>query len=80
MQKEWEVIIYCNSNGESEIFDFIKSKSSDNKGEIYSILKLLEQVGIDLHRPYSDYLRDGIHELRIKLSGEQTRTLYFFLF
>lgn len=33
-----------------------------------------------LPRPYSDILRDGIHELRIKLSGDQVRILYFFIY
>ena len=31
-------------------------------------------------RPYADLLADGIHELRLKLSGDQVRALYFFCF
>ncbi|MCK5197088.1 MAG: type II toxin-antitoxin system RelE/ParE family toxin, partial [Spirochaetales bacterium] len=31
-------------------------------------------------RPYADLLKDGIHELRIKLSGNQIRILYFFCY
>ncbi|WP_039927931.1 type II toxin-antitoxin system RelE/ParE family toxin, partial [Leptospira yanagawae] len=31
-------------------------------------------------RPYADLLIDGIHELRIKLSGSQIRILYFFCY
>jgi phage-related protein len=31
-------------------------------------------------RPYADVLKDGIHELRIKLSGEQTRIVYLFCY
>jgi hypothetical protein len=37
-------------------------------------------MGPTLPRPYSDLLKDGIHELRIKLSGDQVRMLYFFCF
>jgi phage-related protein len=37
-------------------------------------------MGPNLPRPYSDLLTDGIHELRIKLSGNQIRILYFFCF
>jgi phage-related protein len=33
-----------------------------------------------LKRPYADLLRDGIHELRIKITGTQVRILYFFCF
>ena len=31
-------------------------------------------------RPYADILEDGIHELRIKLTGTQVRILYFFCY
>ena len=31
-------------------------------------------------RPYADILEEGIHELRIKLTGTQTRILYFFCY
>jgi phage-related protein len=40
----------------------------------------LKEQGINSTRPQSDYLRDGIHELRIKLSRGDTRTLYFFCY
>jgi len=34
--------------------------------------------GPNLPRPYADLLKDGIHELRVKLSGNQVRISYFF--
>ena len=40
----------------------------------------LEKQGPQLPRPYADLLEDGIHELRIKLSGDQVRIIYFFCF
>jgi phage-related protein len=40
----------------------------------------LEIHGPNLPRPYADLLEDGIHELRIKLSGEQIRIIYFFCY
>jgi len=40
----------------------------------------LNTVGIGLRRPQGDYLRDGIYELRITLSGNKIRTLYFFCY
>jgi phage-related protein len=43
-------------------------------------LEKLEELGPNLPRPYADILTDGIHELRIKLSGNQIRILYFFCF
>jgi phage-related protein len=40
----------------------------------------LKNEGPNLKRPYSDILKEGIHELRIKLTGTQVRILYFFCF
>jgi phage-related protein len=37
-------------------------------------------MGPILPRPYADILEEGIHELRIKLSGNQIRILYFFCY
>jgi hypothetical protein len=42
-----------------------------NKAKILSWLSMLEEKGPILPRPYADLLRDGIHEIRIKLSGNQ---------
>lgn len=41
---------------------------------------MLEEEGPTLPRPYPDLLENGIHELRINLSGKQVRILYFFIF
>jgi phage-related protein len=41
-------------------------------------LTWLELEGHELRRPYGDYLRDGIYELRTSLGGVHYRILYFF--
>lgn len=41
-------------------------------------LELLRDYGSELRRPYADYLRDGIHELRLEFGGVNYRILYFF--
>lgn len=43
-------------------------------------ISLLEEKGPQVPRPYADLLKDGIHELRIRLTGNQVRVLYFFCF
>ena len=43
-------------------------------------LSLLEEMGPTLPRPYADVLKDGIHELRMTLSGSHIRLLYFFCY
>lgn len=41
-------------------------------------LELLRDYSNMLRRPYSDYLRDGIYELRLEYGGVNYRILYFF--
>ena len=45
-----------------------------------ALIELLEDKGPNLPRPYADLLEDGVHELRIKLTGTQVRVLYFFCY
>ena len=50
------------------------------RAKILSWIALLEDRGPNLPRPYADLLDDGIHELRLKLSGSEVGILYFFCF
>jgi len=80
MKKDWKVRFYRNDEGECPIEDFLETLSEKDREKIQVWIDVLKDKGINLHRPQSDYLRDGIHELRIKLSKGGTRTLYFFCF
>jgi hypothetical protein len=62
------------------VTEFIDGCSSKQKVKILRFLNLLEEHGPILPRPYADMLYDGIHELRIQLSGDHIRILYFFCF
>ncbi len=76
----YHIIYYEDCEGACPIYEFIEKRKSRDKAKIFSWLSLLEENGPNLHRPYSDILENGIHELRIKLSGEQIRILYYFCF
>ncbi|MGA2297954.1 MAG: type II toxin-antitoxin system RelE/ParE family toxin [FCB group bacterium] len=80
MKKKLKVIYYKTKNGDCPVKEFINSRDIKNRQKIASIIDYLQELGINLPRPYADYLRDGIYELRIKLSGDETRTLYFFCY
>jgi len=41
-------------------------------------IERLAELGHDLRRPEADFLRDGIHELRIRFGHVNYRLLYFF--
>lgn len=78
--EKWAIHYYEGINGECPVREFIDSRDQRNQAKIMAFLGLLEERGPNLPRPYADLLEDGIHELRVKLSGEQIRILYFFIF
>ena len=79
MSKKWKVIYY-EENNKAEVYDFIESLMEKSQGKILAWISLLEDKGPTLPRPYADLLGNGIHELRIKLTGDQIRILYFFCY
>lgn len=79
-KNNWKVIYFEESDTKCEIYDFINSLSNREQAKILSWISLLEEKGPNLPRPYADLLKDGIHELRIKLTGSQIRILYFFCY
>lgn len=80
MQREWH-ILYCDEQmARCPVTEFVEACRPKHQVKILRFLSLLEEQGPTLPRPYADLLYDGIHELRIKLSGDQTRILYFFCY
>ena len=80
MGKEWLVTYYSKQDGSKPVAEYIDNLSLEEQAKILSFIGLLKEEGPNLHRPYADLLEDGIHELRIKLTGTQVRTLYFFCY
>jgi phage-related protein len=74
------LVYYETPDGECPVEDFINSRSINNRAKILNWLEQLEGQGPNLPRPYADLIEDGIHEMRIKLSGEQIRIIYFFCY
>ncbi len=80
LNKQWH-LIYCDKHlNPCPVTEFIEKCPPKHQVKIIRFLSLLEEMGPTLPRPYADLLKDGIHELRIKLSGDQIRMLYFFCF
>lgn len=80
MDNKWTVIYYETAGEKCPVMEFIDSTSLRNQAKILSLISHLEEKGPNIPRPYADFLEDGIHELRIKLSGNQIRVLYFFCY
>lgn len=72
------VVLYRDVDGSCpfvEWFDELPAKAQD---KCYLRLERLREMGHELRRPEADFLRDGIHELRVGLQGVHYRILYFF--
>ena len=80
MNEGWCVVYYYKQDGSKPVKEYIDNLSPSEQAKILSFVGLLKEEGPHLHRPYADLLEDGIHELRIKLTGTQVRVLYFFCY
>ena len=79
MNKEnYEAIFYDLPDGTEPALEFIKSLDIKMRAKIEKSIFLLQQVGPELRLPYSEYLEDGIFEIRAKQGSNITRVLYFF--
>jgi len=78
MKKEWEIILYTTETGKCPVNDFMNGLSDKDRAEMIKKINYLKQVGNKIKRPRAAYLRDKIYELRITLTKNNTRTLYFF--
>jgi phage-related protein len=80
MTSNWHTVYYETEEGQCPIQEFIDARKERDQAKILGWFALLETRGPHLPRPYADLLEDGIHELRITVSGDQVRCLYFFCY
>ena len=80
MSNKWQIFYYSNMDGVMPVKEYIDNLSIRERAKTMAFIGLLEDRGPNLPRPYADLLDDGIHELRIKLTGTQVRILYFFCY
>lgn len=76
-----EVIFYRDERGQAPVVEWLRElRRKDKKAyaKCNARIQVLAQLGHELRRPMADYLRDGIHELRIRLGHVNYRILYFF--
>lgn len=77
-----DILVYCDEHGNSEFLAWMEElRSRDQLAYVRCRARILdlEQQGHELRRPHSDYLRDGIRELRTHAGRVQYRILYSFL-
>ena len=49
------------------------------RAKILKTIAMLQNNGTELRMPYSEYLEDGIFEIRAKVGTDISRVLYFFV-
>ena len=73
-----EVVFYRDDDGTIPVLDWIDGLPLKARLKCLMRLARLRELGHALRRPEADFLRDGIHELRISLNHVQYRLLYGF--
>lgn len=76
-----DVFFYKDDDGRIPIYEWLNELGRKNRKAVQKCqawIRLLENHGYELKRPYVDYLREGIYELRVSFAGVQYRMLYFF--
>lgn len=58
--------------------EFIDSLDIKMQAKMLRTIAFLQENGSDLREPYSEYLQDGILELRAKVGSNISRVMYFF--
>jgi phage-related protein len=74
-----EVTYYVKENGDIPVKEFIDSLDVKMAAKVRRTIALFRDNGSELRSPYSEYLTDGIYELRTKQGSNITRVLYFFV-
>jgi hypothetical protein len=65
-------------DGSVPMCNWLDELQPKHKAKCLKWIGILRAFGHDLRRPESDYLRDGIHELRVRFQSLNYRMLYFF--
>jgi phage-related protein len=74
-----EVIFFQDSTGRTPpLIAWLDELPRKARVKCLARLKRLEDFGHELRRPGSDFLRNGIYELRASYQGVHYRMLYFF--
>jgi phage-related protein len=75
---ETRVVFYADDDGTSPLFVWLDEQPKKVQDKCIARVERLARLGHELRRPEADFLRDGIHELRIRHGRVNYRVLYFF--
>lgn len=73
-----KVVFYQEKEGHCFVLDWLSRQQTRVEAKARVRIERLAEVGHEMRRPDSDYLRDGIYELRWRRQSVNYRILYFF--
>ena len=73
-----ELVLYRDRRGGVPLLAWLELLPGRAKAKCRVRIERLAELGHELRRPEADYLRGGIHELRVQHMGVNLRMLYFF--
>ena len=74
----FEVDFYEKASGKQPAKEFLLSLDKKMRAKMLRMIAILAENGTELREPYSKHISDGIFELRVKVSSNNARVLYFF--
>lgn len=75
---EVRVLFYRDYEGSTPMEEWLVGLPRKPGAKCVEWIEKLRRLGYELHRPYADYLGEGIYELRVRYRAENYRMLYFF--
>ena len=76
--EQYEVIFFALEDGTQPAREFLDGLSVKMRARVVKIIQMLRDYGGQVRMPYSEYLRDGIFQIRAQQEGNISRVLYFF--
>ena len=73
-----DVLIFAEDDETAPLLDWLDVLPPKVRVKCDDRIERLRRMGHELRRPVADFLRDGIHELRVGFQGINYRVLYFF--
>lgn len=74
----WPRFRLTETDGSVPVKDFIMSLSGKFQAKVLMEIDLLEEYGNELDGKYTKYITKGIYELRVRISSNRVRILFFF--
>ena len=75
---QFEIIFYTKEDGTQPAREFMNGLSLKMRARVAKIVAMLQEYGGQVRMPYSEYLKDGIFQIRAQQEGNIVRVLYFF--